>query len=49
MASTVVGISKPQRLEQTLHAAATTLPEEFWAQAADLVPPPEVWLDASPA
>jgi len=47
VASTVVGTSRPERLDQALAAAATPLPDDFWDEAAALVPPPHAWLDAA--
>jgi D-threo-aldose 1-dehydrogenase len=44
----VVGISKRERLPALLASAATTLPEEFWTAAEDLLPDPENWLDPPP-
>ena len=44
--TTVVGISKKRRLDGLLRAAATELPEEFWAEIEALTPSPEHWLDA---
>lgn len=41
----VVGISKPQRIEPLLASANTELPEEFWASAEKLTPAPSNWLD----
>jgi D-threo-aldose 1-dehydrogenase len=49
IASTIVGISRPSRIPPTLDAASLELPDEFWAELEDLVPPPEHWLDAHPA
>jgi D-threo-aldose 1-dehydrogenase len=46
--STVVGFSKPSRLQTILTAAATRLPSEFWEEAETLVPPRENWLDYQP-
>jgi D-threo-aldose 1-dehydrogenase len=48
-ASTVVGISRPERIRPTLDAADLDLPEGFWAAIEDLVPNPEHWIDASDA
>ncbi|WP_432519945.1 aldo/keto reductase [Kineococcus sp. SYSU DK006] len=42
--STVVGSSRPERLEQTLALAATPVPDELWTELADLVPEQEHWL-----
>lgn len=45
-ASTVVGISRPERIRPTLDAADLDLPDSFWSAIEDLVPAPEHWLDA---
>nr|WP_276611901.1 aldo/keto reductase [Kineococcus vitellinus] len=42
--STVVGSSRPERLEQTLALAAVPVPDELWSELADLVPEQEHWL-----
>ncbi|GAA0303511.1 aldo/keto reductase [Kineococcus aurantiacus] len=42
--STVVGSSRPERLDQTLALAAHPVPDELWTELADLVPPKEHWL-----
>jgi D-threo-aldose 1-dehydrogenase len=43
---TVVGISKPRRLDGLLAAAGVELRQEFWDELETLVPGPENWLDA---
>jgi len=43
---TVVGISKPRRLDGLLAAAGVELRQEFWDELETLVPDPENWLDA---
>lgn len=43
--STVVGMSAPERVAQTLQLAATPIPEELWAELDQQSPPPEQWLD----
>ena len=48
-ASTIVGISRPERIRPTLDAADLDLPAGFWAAIEDLVPDPENWLDAPDA
>lgn len=48
VASTVVGISKKERLGQVLDGAAADLPEDLWQELAALTPPPEAWLDTGP-
>ena len=45
-ATTVVGMSRPERVEQTLSAASATLPDELWPQLEALLPPEQTWLDA---
>ncbi|PRZ09450.1 D-threo-aldose 1-dehydrogenase [Isoptericola sp. CG 20/1183] len=47
VASTIVGISRPQRVAQTLEACAAPLPEEFWTEAEALLPGPGAWLDGA--
>ena len=44
--STIVGFSKLSRLEGLLTAADLVLPEPFWTEMTDLMPPPSTWLDA---
>jgi D-threo-aldose 1-dehydrogenase len=44
---TLVGMSRPERVEWTLDAASREVPEEFWHRAAELLPPSELWLDAA--
>lgn len=45
-ASTIVGMSRPERVASTLAAASVELPEEIWAELEELLPPRDVWLDA---
>ncbi|GAB3923092.1 oxidoreductase [Microlunatus endophyticus] len=45
IASTIVGISKPERLGPLITAAAAELPDEFWDRIEELVPGPANWLD----
>jgi D-threo-aldose 1-dehydrogenase len=42
--STVVGVSSPQRIDQTLELAAVTIPEDLWSELEQLTPPQELWL-----
>ena len=42
--STVVGITRPERLMQTLDLATTPIPESLWAELDQLCPPPSSWL-----
>jgi D-threo-aldose 1-dehydrogenase len=44
--STVVGISSAARLAATLDLAAVPIPEELWAELAELRPAPGEWIDA---
>ncbi|KJQ52778.1 aldo/keto reductase [Microbacterium sp. SA39] len=48
-ATTIVGISKPARIETTIQAATADLPEAFWDELEALLPAPEHWLDAASA
>ena len=43
--STVVGVSSPQRIEQTLELAAVPIPDELWDELEQAVPPRDLWLD----
>jgi D-threo-aldose 1-dehydrogenase len=43
--STVVGVSSPQRVGETLDLAGVPIPEALWAELETLVPAPELWLD----
>jgi aryl-alcohol dehydrogenase-like predicted oxidoreductase len=43
--STVVGVSSPQRISQTLELAAVAIPEELWSELEQATPPEEFWLD----
>ncbi|SFR92901.1 D-threo-aldose 1-dehydrogenase [Microbacterium sp. cf046] len=45
IASTVVGVSTPERIEQTIALAAHPIPEELWAELAELTPPRSAWID----
>lgn len=47
--STIVGISKPERLASTLRSAAESLPSELWDELAEPLPPPSAWLDPPPS
>jgi D-threo-aldose 1-dehydrogenase len=42
--STVVGMSSPQRIAQTLELAAVAIPDELWPELEQLTPPQEIWL-----
>jgi D-threo-aldose 1-dehydrogenase len=41
--STIVGISRPERVEQTLELAAQSIPEGLWER---LIPNPDVYFQA---
>jgi D-threo-aldose 1-dehydrogenase len=43
--STVVGVSSPERIEQTLELAAVPIPDELWADLERALPARELWLD----
>jgi D-threo-aldose 1-dehydrogenase len=45
IASTVVGISWPRRVEECLGHVCREIPEEFWAEIDRHVPAPRYWLD----
>jgi D-threo-aldose 1-dehydrogenase len=46
IASTIVGISKLERIEATVAAATVDLPAPFWDELEALLPARENWLDA---
>lgn len=43
--STIVGMSRPERIDDCLRAAQVVLDEEFWGRIEELVPPRRLWLD----
>lgn len=43
--STVVGVSAPERIAQTLSLARVPVPDELWAELAALTPPRSSWID----
>ena len=45
--STVVGVSSPARIAQTVELATTPVPDDLWAELEALAPPRERWLDPS--
>ncbi|MCC2313735.1 aldo/keto reductase [Cellulomonas xiejunii] len=45
-AATIVGMSRPERVAQTLAAAAAVLPDDLFDELETLVPPSDTWLDA---
>jgi len=42
--STVVGMSRPERYDETLALAASAVPDELWAEIDQLAPGPGNWL-----
>ncbi|RLP76811.1 aldo/keto reductase [Mycetocola tolaasinivorans] len=47
-ATTIVGISKPERIAGAIAAASLDRPEEFWQELDALLPDSRHWLDAAP-
>ena len=45
-ATTVVGMSRPERVAATVSAAEQQLPDAIWDELEALLPPARVWLDA---
>ena len=45
-ASTIVGMSRPERVPVTVAAAQAALPDDLFAELETLLPAPEHWLDA---
>ncbi|MEN3534324.1 aldo/keto reductase [Microbispora sp. ZYX-F-249] len=45
IASTIVGVSEPGRLEETLRLAATPIPPGLWDELDRHLPSPAAWLD----
>jgi D-threo-aldose 1-dehydrogenase len=43
--STVVGVSAPERVQQTLELANLPIPDALWAELVQLSPDPQLWLD----
>jgi D-threo-aldose 1-dehydrogenase len=43
VASTIVGVSRPERIEQTAQLAAWPIPEELWPELESLAAPRETW------
>lgn len=43
--STVVGVSRPERVQQTIDALDRVVPDELWNELERLVPPRSTWLD----
>jgi D-threo-aldose 1-dehydrogenase len=47
--STVVGVSSPERVAETLALVGTPIADELWSELEQAVPPRELWLDRGPA
>jgi D-threo-aldose 1-dehydrogenase len=43
--STVVGVSSPHRIAQTLELAALEIPGELWSELEQATPPRQLWLE----
>jgi D-threo-aldose 1-dehydrogenase len=43
--ATVVGVSAPERVQQTLDLARIAIPDALWPELAALAPSPDRWLD----
>ena len=43
--STVVGMSSPQRIAETLELAAVTIPDDLWSELEQHTPARKLWLD----
>ncbi|AEE44339.1 aldo/keto reductase [Cellulomonas fimi] len=46
VAATIVGMSRPGRVAQTVAAAQAELPDALWPELEALLPPARTWLDA---
>jgi D-threo-aldose 1-dehydrogenase len=42
--STIVGMSRPERIDQTVELATLPTPEALWGELAGLAAPQETWL-----
>jgi D-threo-aldose 1-dehydrogenase len=42
--STVVGISAPERVRETLDLLEVDIPEELWSRLEQLTPSPRLWI-----
>jgi len=49
IASTIVGASGPEHLQQALEHAAVPIPEDLWDELDALCPPQDVWLEPDEA
>jgi len=46
ISSTIVGMSRPQRVAETVDLATVPVPDAIWPELEALLPPARVWLDA---
>jgi D-threo-aldose 1-dehydrogenase len=46
ISSTIVGMSRPQRVAETVDLATAPVPDAIWPELEALLPPAHVWLDA---
>lgn len=44
IAATIVGVSRPERVDETVRLATMPIPEELWAVLEPLAAPPDTWL-----
>jgi D-threo-aldose 1-dehydrogenase len=44
ISSTVVGVSRPNRIDETLALYQTAVPDDLWEELGELVPAPHYWL-----
>ena len=44
VASTVVGVTRPERVDQVVEMAAYSVPQALWEEVAALAAPEELWL-----
>jgi D-threo-aldose 1-dehydrogenase len=49
IAATVIGFSRPERVDQAVEQVGRVVPEEFWAEVERVVPGRHTWLDPGPA
>jgi D-threo-aldose 1-dehydrogenase len=48
ISSTIVGMSRPQRIAESVDLATAPVPDAIWPELEALLPPARVWLDAEP-
>ena len=44
ISSTVVGVSSPERIDQTLELSTRVIPDELWRELEELTPPRSAWI-----